>query len=187
MEFSGRRKSILGFPQCCACHPWRGAYNSDRPQSCHPWQAVLPATGHSPVALGPRAKPRFANACPRPSKSGAFRLLRRPGNLHSGKVCLPSMARRFWLRLAPVSTSCRAVRPSKSDAFRLLRRPGNLHSGILCMPSLAQRFWLRLAPVSTSCRAVRPSKSVAFRLLRRPGLTLPRTPGALRATQRRLT
>ena len=37
---------------------------------------------------------------------------------------MPSMARRFWLRLAPVSTSCRAVRPSKSIAFRLLRRPG---------------------------------------------------------------
>ena len=119
---------------------------------------------------------------------------------------MPSLARIWWLRLAPVSTSCRAVRPSKSVAFRRLRRPGltpqnipppdgdsrcagpmrrffschsarseaesqNLfgNSDELFLPSLARLARLRLAPVSTSCRAVRPSKSVAFRRLRRPG------------------
>ena len=37
---------------------------------------------------------------------------------------MPSLAQIIGLRLAPASTSCRAVRPSKSDAFRRLRRPG---------------------------------------------------------------
>jgi len=68
-------------------------------------RAVRPATEHSSVALGLRAKLRFADACPRPSKSGAFRLLRRPGNLHSGKLFMPSMAQRFRLRPAPVLPS----------------------------------------------------------------------------------
>ncbi len=50
--FADRATCILAY---CACHPWRGASGFDQPQSCHPWQAV------------------------RPSKSVAFRLLRRPG------------------------------------------------------------------------------------------------------------
>ena len=40
------------------------------------------------------------------------------------KPWLPSLARLHRFRLAPVSTSCRAVRPSRSSASCRLRRPG---------------------------------------------------------------
>ena len=55
------------------------------------------------------------------------------GCVHSVGVCMPSLARIWWLRLAPVSTSCRAVRPSKSVAFRRLRRPGLTHPWRYCI------------------------------------------------------
>ncbi len=101
----------LWFLRCCSCHPWRNASGFDWPQSRHPCRAVRPATEHSSVALGLRAKLRFANACPRPSKSGAFRLLRRPGNLHSGILRMPSMAQRLQLRPTPVLPSMASRSP----------------------------------------------------------------------------
>ena len=80
-RFSGRREYIRGFPEALLMPSMAQRF----------WPPL------APVSTSCRAV--------RPSKSGAFRLLRRPGTLHSGKLCLPSMAQRFRPRLTPVLPS----------------------------------------------------------------------------------
>ncbi len=127
-------------------HPWRGHGGFDQPLSRHPCRAVHPATEHSSVALGLRTKLRFVNACPRPLKSVAFHRLRRPGNLRSGGLCVPSLAQLWRLRPTPVSTSL-----SSRSALEKLRFSSAAPTGQLA-------FWriVRAVPGATLAASTNP-------------------------------
>ena len=71
----------LAFWRIVRAVPWRNFGGFDQPLSRHPCRAV------------------------RPLKSCAFHRLRRPGNLRSGGLCVPSLAQLWRLRPTPVSTS----------------------------------------------------------------------------------